>query len=171
MKRPAYTREELSKMTPEEITTVAGPKMCESVMKLTRKKFAGELKRGSDESEGQFRQRRREAVKVDTVEFPKAARAILEDAIFSSPPNQDQMKVDKFFAGSMMNDEERAGLNERMAYREEQHRQADRESGRTSGVTPPMISGWEGPAAKATQAPKPAANPTRPNPPRAKGKK
>lgn len=178
MKRPAYTKLELEKMTADELMAASDQNMRDHVMRATNKAFAGDLKRQPGQSEGQFRQARREAVKADKAEFPRALRVNLEAAILNSPDNQSQAKMDKMAAGMRMTDEERATLEAHQEARARRDALSDREGGRSFTAGPvAMPAEWDGGGVKPTQAqapapaPKPAANPTRPSTPTRRSRK
>lgn len=167
MKRPAYTREELSKMTADEITAVASPQIRDAALKATNRVFDVKMKRRPDESAGDFLVRQRESTKVNKAEFPKLLRTKLEAEILGSPDNVNQAKADKMFAGWKMTDTEKAELAAHQEARARRDRQQDFENGRTFTAGPAVSTAqWDAApaAAKPTQAPKPAANPTRPAP-------
>ena len=174
--RPAYTKLELSKMTIDQIMEASDPEMRDHVLRVTNKAFAGDLKRQPGQSEGQFRVARREAVKADKAEFPRALRANLEAAILNSPHNQNQAKLDKMVSGWKMSDEEKATLEAHQEARARRDAMSDRENGRGFTAGPvPSAAEWDGGGAKPTQAPapapKPAANPTRPSTPTRRSRK
>jgi hypothetical protein len=102
-------------------------------------------------------------------EHPKLLRANLEAEILDSPHNQNQARLDKMYSGMRMTPEERTALEQRQEDRARRQAMQDREGGRNFTAGPvPSSAEWDGAPAKAkpAQAPKPAANPTRPSPAR-----
>lgn len=161
MKRPAYSKLELEKMTAEEITAVASPQIRADALKATNRFFDVKMKRRPDESAGEFLQRGREATKANKSEYPRLLRDNLEKKIFNSPDNQSQAKADKMFAGMKMTAEEKATLEAHQEARARRDAMSDREGGRNFTAGPvPSVAEWDGAPAKA----KPS-NPTRPTPP------
>jgi hypothetical protein len=151
------TREEIAALDHADLLAHLDEKTKRDIYKMTLSPFTESPDKLPTESTGQYRQRMREAQEVDEVEFARAFRANLENALYSST-NRRTMKLIEGMANAPLDPDEAERMAKNQRYREQRDAQADREHGRIIGAA---VGSWRNDGTDTPlNDPAPAAPPT-----------
>ena len=146
LRRTALTREELANMSDEDLAARLSAREMKDITALTRATFdRTPLKKKSDESTGQFRQRTRQAQTIDEVEFARSARQNAEAWLYNSKAEKKNRLQD--FMSSTVTPESIAARKKADAERAKRDQERDRLSDLSAVPYPKGVAGpsveWE----------------------------
>ena len=145
--RQALTREQVAKMSDDDLSARLSPAEIKAAVALTKATFpTAAPKKRDDESTGEYRRRVRTSKTVDEAEFARSLRQVAELQLYNSAAQKRQRALD--LLGAAVTPESVAKREAVEAERAQRDKERDRLSDFSAVPYPPGVAGpsveWEG---------------------------